>query len=145
MEAEGKYIVQSGGLVRYARVRISYRAEVQIASDAPRAEVDPKLINKDRLDPERIEAALDGLACGLKLACAPGNCVLLEIAGLPGVGTTTPSAMMRAGLRAAWAAVGFQPEEVLATSVADYWCDLADVLKGNKEQKSEEILGFTKG
>ena len=62
-----------------------------------------------------LDAAVAGAALGLELADGTGRCSITSVHGMPC--DTSPALVVLAGMRAAWAALGFVPSEVLADAI----------------------------
>lgn len=118
MEADGRFVLQSGGRCRYARVRVRYLNEPPAGPDEPRAELAAGLREEGGWFAGWREAALLGAALFLESTGAPGRCIVIQINDRdvpPSV--TTPRTIAVAAVRAAWAAVGFAPDEETAKRV----------------------------
>jgi hypothetical protein len=111
IEAEGRFVKQTGGRGWYARVRVCYRDEPPANSEEPRAELAAGLKEQGTWYAGWLEAALFGAAIGLELAGVPGRCVVTELDDRMMPSATNPKAIALAAVRAVWAAVSFAPDE----------------------------------
>lgn len=120
MEADGRYVLQSGGRARYARVRVRYIADPPARPGDPRAVLAAELLADSGWSEHELVAAVEGAGLGLELAGVTGRCVVTcvhEPASVP-PGVSPPGAFAIAASRAVWAAVGFIPDEGTARQVA---------------------------
>jgi hypothetical protein len=118
MEAEGRLVIQTGGRCRYGRVRVRYLRTPADEPAAPRAEAAPEVAASKDWNPEEVAAAMAGAALGLESAGAAGRCVVTALhdpSHPPSV--IRPWTVAVAAVRAAWAAVGFVPDEETARRV----------------------------
>jgi hypothetical protein len=72
-----------------------------------------------------LEAAVLGTALGLESAGAAGRCIVTEVRDREVPSATSPRAIAIAAVRAAWAAVGFAPDEETAQRIEAQAADQA--------------------
>ncbi len=120
VEADGRYVLQSGGRARYARVRVRYLADPPPRLSGPRAALAAGLLADSGWSERELAAAVEGAGLGLELAGVAGRCVVTWVHEPDSVppNVSPPGAFAVAAARAVWAAMGFVPDEATARQVA---------------------------